>query len=98
LFITRSIAKGTGGYFILVSGTAAYRLRRAAHDEEQLSLFLDAYDEDRFDRWKLPSHWQGTAVAVEVRTDRIGDYRGFFEWIFSHIPRSAPRERRINFT
>lgn len=49
LFITRSIAKGTGGYFLLVSGTAAYRLRRAAHDEEQLSLFLDPYDEARFD-------------------------------------------------
>jgi anti-sigma regulatory factor (Ser/Thr protein kinase) len=98
LFITRCIAKGTGGYFLLLSGTAAYRLRRAQSDEDQVILYADAFDEDRHDRWQLPSSWQGTAVSVEIRTDQIADYRGFFEWIFRNIPSRASTTRRIRFT
>lgn len=98
LFITRCIAKGTGGYFLLVSGRAAFRLRRSERDEEQLLLYWDPYDEDRFDRWRLESPWQGTAVAVEIRTERIGDYEGFFQWIFGEIPKAVSPRRRIKFT
>jgi hypothetical protein len=98
LFITRSIAKGTGGYFLLVSGAAAYRLRRALTDAEQMTLLLDAFDEERFDRWRLACEWPGTAVSMEIRTDRIGDYDGFFEWIFRRVPTREGFERRIRFT
>lgn len=98
LFITRCIAKGTGGYFLLVSGSATYRLRRTSKDEEQLSLFFDPYDEGRHDRWHLPYPWRGTAVTVEIQTDRIGDYAGFFEWIFRRIPKQDSRANRIRFT
>jgi anti-sigma regulatory factor (Ser/Thr protein kinase) len=98
LFITRSIAKGTGGYFLLVSGHGAYRLRRTASDEGQMTLLLDAFDEERFDRWRLPCEWPGTAVSLEIRTDRIGDYDGFFEWIFRRVPPRERTGRRIRFT
>lgn len=98
LFITRSIAKGTGGYFLLVSRHGAYRMRRTQTDESQMTLLLDAFDEERFDRWRLACEWPGTAVSLEVRTDRIGDYDGFFEWIFRRVPTREGRERRIRFT
>jgi anti-sigma regulatory factor (Ser/Thr protein kinase) len=98
LFITRCIAKGTGGYFLLISGGAAYRLRRARSDEDQITLYVDPFDEDRHDRWSLSSPWQGTVVAVEIRTDQIADYHGFFQWIFKNVPSRASRSRRIHFT
>lgn len=98
LFITRCIAKGTGGYFLLISGKAAYRLRRARSDEDQVTLYTDAFDEDRYDRWKLSAPWHGTVVAVEIRTDQIADYHGFFQWIFRNIPSRASHTRRIRFT
>jgi hypothetical protein len=97
LFITRCIAKGTGGYFVLISGRAAYRLRRAHRDEDQLELSLDPFDESRYDLWDFPG-WQGTAVTVEIRTERIADYEGFFQWIFKQIPSKAAKRRRIQFT
>jgi anti-sigma regulatory factor (Ser/Thr protein kinase) len=98
LFITRCIAKGTGGYFLLVSGNAAYRLRRARNDDDQMTLFPDAFDEARHDRWHLPAAWLGTAVAVEIRTDQIADYQGFFQWIFRNIPSRSSKTREIRFT
>jgi len=98
LFITRSMAKGTGGYFFLHSGKAAYRLRRTPSHDEQLLLFLDAYDEDRHDSWVFDHAWFGTVVSVEIRTEHIADYEGFFQWIFRQIPGRRVQERRIRFT
>ena len=66
LFITRCIAKGTGGYFLLLSGNAAYRLRRARSDEDQVTLYADAFEEDRKDRWPLPSPWNGFSVTFQA--------------------------------
>lgn len=98
LFVTRSIAKGSGGYFFLLSGDAAYRLRRARNDDEMTELFLDAYDEPRHDFYAFESSWEGTVVSVEIRTEKIGDYEGFFQWIFRRIPRRETKRRRIHFT
>ncbi|MGH7265467.1 MAG: hypothetical protein ACREMB_11520 [Candidatus Rokuibacteriota bacterium] len=42
LFITRCMAKGTGGYFLLSSGRASYRLRRSRNDDEMIELYIDA--------------------------------------------------------
>ncbi|MFB3816274.1 MAG: hypothetical protein ACE147_01310 [Candidatus Methylomirabilales bacterium] len=98
LFITRCIAKGTGGYFALISGNAAFRQRRSRSADEEVELYLDPYDDSRHDRWQLPFSWLGTAVAVEIRTDRIADYQGFFQWIFEQVPRRAAPPRRIQFT
>jgi len=79
LFITRCIAKGTGGYCALISGNSCFRQRRSLSTEDEVKLYLDALDDPRHDLWTLQSPWKGTAVAVEVRTDRIGDYEGFFQ-------------------
>lgn len=98
LFITRCMAKGTGGYFLLSSGRATYRLRRARDDDEMIRLHIDAYDDSRHDDWLSRFPWRGTVVSVEVRTEKIGDYDGFFGWIFDQIPRRESRRGRIKFT
>ena len=98
LFITRCMAKGTGGYFLLDSGRAAYRLRRSRDDDEMVQLYMDAFEDPRHDEWLFPAPWQGTVVSVEIRTEKIGDYNGFFQWIFDQIPRRESRRGRIKFT
>jgi anti-sigma regulatory factor (Ser/Thr protein kinase) len=98
LFITRCIAKGTGGYFALVSGNAGFRQRRSLSEDDEVNLHIDAFDDPRHDRWELASPWKGTAVAIEIRTDRIANYQGFFQWIFRQIPSRGPTTRRIKFT
>jgi hypothetical protein len=98
LFITRSIAKGTGGYFLMYSGHAAYRLRRTKNPRRQISLYVDPYDEPRHDRWQFNSCWQGTVVVVEIRTEKIADFQGFFQWIRKNMPKRVATGRRIKFT
>lgn len=98
LFITRCIAKGTGGYFFLMSGKAGYRLRRAKSQDDMTVLFADPYDDERHNRWVFPSSWLGTVVALEIRTETIADYDGFFEWIFKQIPSRKSVTRRIKFS
>ncbi len=98
LFITRCIAKGTGGYFLIVSGDAGYRQRRARKGDEQIELYLSALDEPRHDLYSFPHPWLGTVVAVEIRTEQIADYQGFFQWIFQQIPSRRGHTERIRFT
>lgn len=74
LFITRCIAKGTGGYFLLSSGRAAYRLRRSRDDDEMIRLSIDAYDDPRHDDWLFPYPWEGTVVSV-ISRDPDGEDR-----------------------
>lgn len=96
LFITRSMAKGLGGYFVLISGNAAYRLRRAK-DNEQLTLLPDPFA-DRADRWKLPSAWLGTVAVIEIPIDKIGEYEGLFEWIRQQLPPKKQISKKVRFT
>lgn len=98
LFITRCMAKGSGGYFLIASGNGCYRLRRSPTDAAMTTLYIDPYDEPRSDRWSLPHPWKGTLVSVEIRTEKIGDYDGFIRWIFEKIPRREAAHRRIKFT
>jgi anti-sigma regulatory factor (Ser/Thr protein kinase) len=98
LFITRCIAKGTGGYFLLASGNAGYRLRRTQETEGTLTLYQDPFDDPRHDLWNLPSRWNGTAISIEINTERIDDYEGFFHWIFKHVPSRKSITRKIQFT
>ena len=98
LYITRGIAKGSGGYFFLLSGQAGYRLRRARTDDEMIEIFLDPFDEPRHDKYRFSSPWIGTVVSVEIRTEKIGDYEGFLRWIFNKVPRRQTKRERIRFT
>jgi hypothetical protein len=93
LFITRCMAKGTGGYFCLISGRAAFRQRRSRSNDDEIQLFVDPYDDARHDRYETGARWQGTVVGLEIRTDRIAEYGGFFQWIFGQIPQRAKRPR-----
>ena len=97
LFITRCIAKGTGGYFALVSGRAAFRQRRSLSTDDEVQLYPDPFDDPRHDNYEFAEGWQGTAVALEIRTDKIADYDGFFQWIFKQIP-SRKSKSKIKFT
>ncbi|MGE0887668.1 MAG: hypothetical protein AB7P14_29455 [Blastocatellales bacterium] len=96
LFYTRSIAKGTGGYFMIYSGSACYRLRRAK-TEKQIELFPDSFKEFH-DLWSMRNDWQGTVVAVEIRTDRISDFSQYVTWIRDQIPKQERTSRRLRFT
>ena len=98
LYITRSIAKGTGGYFLLASGRAGYRLRRALSPDDMTELYPDPYADPRGDRWSFASAWLGTVVSVEIRTETIAHYENFFEWIFKQMPSRRSAARRIRFT
>jgi anti-sigma regulatory factor (Ser/Thr protein kinase) len=97
LFITRSIAKGSGGYFLVLSGNACYRLRRARGPEEQLDLPLDPVA-DRHDLWVFNHSWNGTVVSMEIRTDQIEDFSQYFAWIRRLVPSREDVTRRINFS
>jgi anti-sigma regulatory factor (Ser/Thr protein kinase) len=99
LFITRAISKATGGYFVLVSGDAAFRLRRPRKKEgSQLQLFLDAYDDPRADMWKLSHPWQGTVAAVEIFTEEIPNFPSLFQWIRKQLPAKKTAAGKIKFT
>ncbi|MFN7947238.1 MAG: ATP-binding protein [Blastocatellia bacterium] len=98
LFITRCIAKGTGGYFLLVSGDAGYRLRRARTADDESALYIDPFDEPRHDLWQFPSKWQGTIVALEICTEKIADFQEFFQWVRQRMPERISSARKIRFT
>lgn len=97
LFITRSIAKGTGGYYLLASGTACYRLRRAKDQDAQAVLFVEPL-EDRHDVWHNQHPWLGTVVSMEVRTDQIESFEDYFSWIRKYVPARQARGKQIRFT
>lgn len=98
LYITRSIAKGTGGYFLLYSGHAAYRLRRARSEDDMMQLFPDPYDDPRGDRWAFNAPWRGTVCSVEIRTETIAHYDNFVQWVFKQVPSRKSAARKIRFT
>lgn len=97
LFITRAIAKATGGYFVLLSGSGAFRLRRCASALKP-QIFIDPYDETQSDRWKLSTEWQGTVAATEIMTEKISNFPGLFEWIRKQLPAQRTVSKRIKFT
>ena len=96
LFITRSIAKGCGGYFFLYSGDTSYRLKRASV-KLQTDLFPDALLEPH-NFWQFANSWQGTVVALEILTDRIVDFDSYLSWIRDKLMVQFPTQRRIKFT
>jgi anti-sigma regulatory factor (Ser/Thr protein kinase) len=97
LFVTRSIAKATGGCFLAYSGRAAYRLRRARTEDEMTELFLDPFDEPHRDVYSFRP-WRGTVVSVEIFAEKIGDYEGLFQWIRQQVPQKTSSRNRIRFT
>ncbi len=97
LFITRAIAKATGGYFVLASGSALFRIKREKKKDRRL-VFHDAYIDPRHDEWKSPNSWHGTVAAVEIATDEIQDFHAFFEWVRKQLPAKKTAAGKIKFT
>jgi hypothetical protein len=97
LYITRSIAKASGGAFFLASRSAAYRVRPGSEDD-MMELFVDAFDDPRADHWSLNFPWLGTVASIEIRIDVIAHYENLVEWVLKQVPRRAGGHRRIRFT
>jgi len=72
LFFTKSIAKASHEYFGIISGGAAYRLRRV-RSNEQFRLFANPLD-DRHDLYEGLPAWKGTVVAVDIGVRRIRSF------------------------
>lgn len=96
LFITRAIAKATGGYFVLISGNGAFRLKRCA-STSQPPVFIDPFDETQSNRWRLSTEWHGTVAATEIMTDKISSFPGLFQWIRKQLPAERTVSKRIKF-
>lgn len=97
LYITRSIAKASGGAFFLASGSAAYRIRPGSEDD-MMELFVDAFDDPRADHWSLNFPWLGTVASIEIPIDVIAHYENLVEWVLKQVPRRPGGHRRIRFT
>jgi anti-sigma regulatory factor (Ser/Thr protein kinase) len=99
LFITRAIAKATGGYFALLSGDAAFRLMRSRQRVGR-TLYWDAFEDKRSNKWRFSAPvWQGTVAAVEIATEEIPDFHGFFQWIRKQLPaKKKTSVGKIKFT
>lgn len=98
LFITRAIAKSTGGYFVLLSGDAAFRLRRSRTNGVQPPLFLDAFGDPKTDKWSFGNKWQGTVATAEIMTDKIPNFPNLLQWIRKQLPATKTAKGKIKFT
>jgi hypothetical protein len=98
LFITRAIAKATGGYFVLLSGKAAFRINRQSKASSRLGIYFDAFDDPRSMKYPLKCPWMGTVAAMEIFTERIPDFPELFTWIRNQLPTKKTAVGKIRFT
>jgi hypothetical protein len=97
LFFTRAIAKATGGYFALISGNGAFRVKRLREHDLPL-VFYDAFRDQRSDYWDMDWKWPGTVAAVEVLTQNVPNFPKFFESIVQQLPAKRTAKGKIKFT
>ena len=98
LYITRSIAKASGGAFFLASGRAAYHAPRSRSEDDMMALFVDPFDDPQAEHWTPEFPWIGTVAAVEIRMDTIAHYENLLEWVLKQVPSRQAGHRRIRFT
>ncbi len=96
LFITRAIARATGGYFVLLSGSAAYRLNRVR--DELPFLFQDAFQDPEKRVHSQKDAWSGTVAAMEINTEKTGNFPELFQWIRQQLPTKKTAAGKIKFT
>ena len=97
LFFTRAIAKATGGYFALISGDAAFRLKR--NKKSPPSIFYDAFGDREASVYKLQDGgWIGTVASMEIVTKKIADFPRFFKTIRDQLPTQKTAAGKIKFT
>lgn len=98
LFITRAIAKATGGYFVLASGKAAFRISRHKERGAGREIYFDAFEDPKGTQYDLSGEWKGTIAAMEIFTDRVPDFPELFQWIRSQLPTKKTAAGKIRFT
>ncbi|AMY10664.1 hypothetical protein LuPra_03903 [Luteitalea pratensis] len=92
LYVTRSIAKGTGGYFAVVSGRAAYRTFRSDDGGEQGTLFPEP-ERDKHRMFADFKGWDGTVVALEIRPEILDDFETILGWVCGSMPAALQMRR-----
>lgn len=96
LFFTRAIAKATGGYFALVTGNGAFRVRRLG--KKRPLIYHDVFDDPLHDFWTMQNSWLGTVAAVEIFTENIPYFPKFFASIRQQLPAKKTAAGKIKFT
>lgn len=78
LFFIRSIAKVSGNFFVLYSGSSLYKLLRKQSAPNV--LHGDPFHEDHRMVEDLP-HWQGTAIGIDINVDDTAEFSSLLEII-----------------
>jgi len=71
LFFIRSIAKVSGNFFVMYSGSTLYKLLRK--QEQPHLLYGNALQEGHSLVLDLP-HWQGTAIGIDINVDETANF------------------------
>ena len=78
LFFIRSIAKVSGNYFLIYSGSTDYKLLRTQRTRNV--LYGDPMAEDHRLNEDLPS-WQGTAIGIDINVDDTAEFSSLIRLI-----------------
>ncbi len=100
LFFIRSIAKTSGNFFTIYSGSTAYKLLRK--QSKPNILHGNAFLEDHRVSTDLP-YWQGTAIGIDINVDETAAFSSLLEIIrksYSIDVRSQKKSyfKKIQFT
>ncbi len=71
LFFIRSIAKVSGNFFVMYSGSTLYKLTRS--QQQPGTLFADPFNEGHSLVTDLPK-WQGTVIGIDINVDDTSDF------------------------
>jgi anti-sigma regulatory factor (Ser/Thr protein kinase) len=78
LFFIRSIAKASGNFFVIYSGSTEYKLLRK--QSQPSDLFADPALEGHRMVEDLP-RWQGTAIGIDINVDETAEFSSLLEVI-----------------
>jgi len=100
LFFIRSIAKVSGNFFLIYSGSTNYKLLRK--QQTRNLLFGDPTREDHRMNTDLP-HWQGTAIGIDINVDDTAQFSSLIRLIsksYSIDVRARKKQyfKKIKFT
>lgn len=78
LFFIRSIAKTSGNFFFIYSGSTSYKLLR--RQRRRNILYADPFKETHRVNNNLP-YWQGTAIGIDINVDETREFSGLLNII-----------------
>ncbi len=90
LFVLKSIAKASRGFFVLYSGDAAYKMLKSS--KERVQLYADPFRDRHTALEHLPP-WQGTAVGIDIPLDSTEEFTTLLDLIWGVYLKTI-RERK----